>query len=244
MPARPDRLNHFLFNSDFPTDKVICLYEGQGTSPSEVWDFNDVRVDLPAILGSDDMLFVRGVWSIDNWKTSHMLGVTYLGITSTPDKYIDASLGWNGYNSETQETPALLVTLQTTGDAGKNKVVKFRVWAVQREDVMNVDYAMNSSTAKNKLLFNTDNNYPRLIKDGIVPGGSVIQHNLGRIPYVDYWILSYDEQAPVSERWYYYPWGDISTTPEVSDYVRATENELYFGNDYFGTSYYYYRIYG
>lgn len=243
MVAKPETLNRFIFNSDYPTDKIIWLYEGQATSPSTVWADKEVTINLEELLGSSETIYVKGVWSIDDWQSSHMLGASYAAVTTSPDKYIDASLGWYGYNSETQEGPRLYVLLQTTGSAGRNKTVKFRLWGVQRDDVaMAIDYKKNSTTTKSKLIFNTDNNYPRLYKDGIASGGDVIEHNLGHVPYMDYWCLTHDPDAPVQDSWYAYPIGDLYGTPYPGTYVRATEKQVIFGDDGYGTKYYY-RIY-
>lgn len=47
--------------------------------------------------------------------------------------------------------------------------------------------ANETSSAYNEYIFNTDRNYPKIYRQGSTPSAT-IQHNLGYIPLVDFWI--------------------------------------------------------
>lgn len=230
MVAKPEFLNHFIFNSDYPTDKIVWLKEGQATTPSSVGN-KTVSINMTNELGSPLSIFVKGAWSNDSWATSYMIGTSRTA-TSSPQMYIGTYLQWDTNNLKLQ--------IQVTNSAGTNKTIKYRLWGVVRDDAQQaVEYPKNSSVSKSKLIFNTELNYPRLYKDGIAAGGDVIEHNLGKIPYVDFWqsINSTDKQF--FKYWIYRNSTGGFGNVNMHDSVRATDSTVTFT----GTGYYYYRIY-
>ena len=226
MVAKPEFLNHFIFNSDYPTDKIVWLKEGQTTTPSSVGN-KTVSFNMADELGSPLSIFVKGAWSRDNWQTAYMIG-TQNTATTSPDKYIGTYLEWSTNN--------LRLQLQITNSAGTSKTIKYRLWGVVRDDVQQaVDYPKNSSVGKAKLVFNTELNYPRLYKSGVAKAGDTVDHNLHKIPYVDFWTSSVDN---FPRYWTYKSVGGFGSGYSGSG-IRATDTTLTF----LGTGYYYYRIY-
>lgn len=230
MVAKPEFLNHFIFNSDYPTDKIVWLKEGQTTTPSSVGN-KTVTFNMANELGSPLSIFVKGAWSNDNWATSYMIGTSRTA-TSSPQMYIGTYLDWNNNN--------LRLQIQISNSAATSKTIKYRLWGVVRDDAQQaVEYPKNASVGKAKLIFNTELNYPRLYKDGIAKAGDVIEHNLQKIPYVDFWqsITSSDNQF--SKYWIYRNRTGGFGSQNESDCIRATDTTITF----MGTGYYYYRIY-
>ena len=235
MVAKPETLSRFIFNSDYPTDKIIWLYEGQFTTPS-AGNTTTINIDVPAMTGSNYPIFVKGAWSLDNWQTSYMLGTTNTATTS-PAKYITTGLIWETYHGS-----RLRLDVGTTNSAGASKSGKYRMWGVQRDDIdFAIDYNKNSAATKSKLIFNSENNYPRLYKEGVAKSGDVIEHSLGRIPYIDYW---YSFSNNLTSSWTYYPHGVMRSSGTYNwPTVKATDKQVTFTKSGSSDVYYYYRIY-
>lgn len=230
MVAKPEFLNHFIFNSDYPADKIVWLKEGQTTTPSSITTY-DVTFDMPDLIGSSLSIFVKGAWSDDNWDTSYMIGTSRTA-TSSPQRYIDTWLEWNGSN--------LLLRIFISNSAAYSKTIKYRLWGVVRDDAQQaVDYPKNSSSSKAKLVFNTELNYPRLYKDGVAAAGETITHDLHKIPYVDFWQSINDNNNQFSRYWVYRNGTGGFGSQNERDCIRATDTTITF----MGTGYYYYRIY-
>lgn len=242
MVAKPETLNHFIFNSDYPTDKIVWLKEGQDTTPSSITT-KTVFIDVPSELGNTTPIFVKGAYTLDNWATAYMVGSDRVS-SASPDMYIKVTVAWNTYSPGT----GLKLNFIINNNAGRNKTVKYRLWGLQREDVsMAINYNKNSNLTKSKLIFNSENNYPRLYKDGIASGGDTIKHELKRIPYMDIWQVFMTNG--VIDQWWYLPIGVLAGDPAsitsmgVGSFIpiQATDSEVIFSGS--STNKYYYRIY-
>lgn len=235
MVAKPETLNRFIFNSDYPTDKIIWLYEGQTTSPSSITT-KTVDIDVAKDLGSSEAILVKGAWSRDNWASAYMVGSPYQA-TASPEKYINVDVTWRNWGSN----QGLKLNVATRNSAGASKTIKYRLWGVQREDInYAIDYPKNSTATKSKLIFSSDNNYPRIYKEGIAKGGDVIEHNLGRIPFADYWVMYFNADGTLNT-WTYNPSGQVSGGTTSNSRMQATDKRITFGGS--SSDYYYYRIY-
>ena len=235
MVATPETLNRFIFNSDYPIDKVIWLYENSATTPAN-GNSSTTNIDVPSMIGSTAPIFVKGAWSLDNWQTAYMMGASY-SATASPAKYITAGIAWENWGGS-----KLVLSLSTTNSAAAGKTLKYRMWGVQRDDIdYAIDYPKNSTVTKSKLAFNTDNNYPRLYKEGVAKSGDVITHNLGRIPYIDYWYSAFNN---LTTSWSYAPHGVMRSSGTYNyPTVKATDSTVTFCAVSGSTYYYYYRIY-
>lgn len=234
MVAKPEFLGHFIFNSDYPTDKIVWLKEGQTTSPSSVTT-KYVNFNMLDIFGTNLPIFVKGAYSFNNWQSAYMIG-TRNSATNEPDTYIDVGLRYGGKNSVIPPAGTLQLSVATTNSQGASKSLKYRLWGVVPEFTQQaVDRPKNSSATKSKLIFNSDMNYPRLFKDGVANAGDVITHNLGRAPYVDYWVLSND----ITGTWNYNPTGGAGSGYTGAG-IRANNSTVTFWGS---NTVYYYRIY-
>lgn len=233
MVAKPETLNRFLFNSDYPTDKVVWLYEGETTSPSQAGDSREIDIDIVSILGTTTPIFIKGAYTIDNWQTAHMIGGSE--VSPEPAKTVEMSMSW--YSGRITE---LELFVDARSDYSVNLPVKYRLWGVVREDTNSaVDFGKNSGITKSKLAFDSRRNYPRLYKDGIAKTGDAIKHNLGKIPFVDYWWNWTAEGFDKS--WGYSPNGRFGSDKDAC--VKANDSEIVFTQRWGQDCYYYYRIY-
>lgn len=234
MVAKPETLNRFLFNSDYPTDKVVWLYEGETTSPSEWGGSKYIDIDGASIIGTDKPIYVKGAYTLDNWQTAFMLGNST--VTTDPNKNVTLDLIWSTWGGSYLE-----ITVHSNTAYSVNLPVKYRLWGVVREDINSaVDFGKNSGITKSKLAFDSRKNYPRLYKDGIAKSGDTITHDLGKIPFVDYWRGF--SRGGVEEGWGYDPMGEMGNDPGVST-VRATDKTITFTTTSGSETWYYYRIY-
>lgn len=238
MVAKPETLGRFIFNSDYPVDKIVWLYEGQ----LAVWgdQTQNRTVDIAMRNYSDTRIpiFVKGAYTLDDWQTSFMIGAIY----SDPNGS-SVSMSWTNYPDPT------LLSLDFNANFPRfypGRTIKYRLWGVCREDIaLAVDYSKNASTTKTKLIFSTDRNYPRLLKDGIAKSGDVIEHNLGHIPYMDYWYAL--NANAFNSYWSYAPMANLDYNVNNAPGIMATDKTIRFrafksgGTDY--DVYYYYRIY-
>lgn len=239
MPRKLDNLNHFLFSSDFPTDKVIWLYEGSRTTPSTDTFDNFYIVNSSDLPYKDPLIFVKGACTVDDWETVIPIGTNY----SIAGKNASMNISWYSMSPKG-------IYAQCDFRSFKNKTLKYRLWGVQREDIdFAVDYGPTASISKTSFQFDSSKNYPRLYKDGVAKSGDTITHGLGYIPYVDYWCnLSSDKDSLLSY-WSYQPKGCFSSSGMGSwPSIQATKDTITFKKQYVNGSeqqdvVYYYRIY-
>ena len=242
MVAKPETLNRFIFNSDYPIDKIVWLYEGSATSPASSSTTGFIDINMEQILGNKKPIFIKGIFTVDNWQTSYMMGVNK--VTTDPYKNVTMSLDWYEWDGK-----QLHINVGSRTSYSVNLPIKYRLWGVQREDIaMAVDYSKTTNISKTKLSFDASRNYPRLYKDGIARSGDVIEHNLNKIPYVDFWYTYGRNSSSFNSSWSYAPWGVLSnSTLHNTPTIMATDKAVTFctvnGEDENYKFWYYYRIY-
>ena len=231
MAKRLDNLNHFLLNSDFPMDKVVWMFEGE--SNTSQYSSTTIRNNLPY---KNYPIFAKGMATIDNWQTAFPLGASR-PLSDKP--YDSTSLSYIVNNDDHY------IYLSWFINSTSNATIKYRLWAVAREDYdLGNDYGKTSSYnySKTHLKFDSTKNYPRLIKDGIAKSGDTITHGLGYTPHVDFWWTATNDNFNYG--WNYTPSGRLgsqsSTTPAT---IQATDQTITFKQNYGSDIYYYYRIY-
>lgn len=242
MVAKPENLNRFLFNSDYPTDKIVWLYEGQFTTTD---DIDTIEINMANVVGTAAPIFVKGAVTLDDWATSIMIGTNY----SQAGKNASVELRYSCYNGQAR------VLLYPDFRSFPNRTAKYRLWAVQREDIdFAIDYGKNSAVSKSRMKFNSNLNYPRLYKDGVAKSGETIQHDLGKIPYVDYWyqiqnsLVPYTKDNAFNTSYDYNPKGTFKNGIGNYPTIKATSTTISFnkmivnGNEQRDV-FYYYRIY-
>lgn len=223
-----DTLYRFIFNSDYPTDKVVYLKEGQVTLNGS--GYASVSIDNPL----DKAPYIKGCISLNNWQSSLMFGTTRTASAGNVTDLIIATL--RSFNN--------VLTLELNMSKHANATVKYRLWGVISEDNTGIEATKNSSITKSKLIFNSENNYPRLIKDGIAKSGETVEHNLKRIPFIDYWYDWNSTSRLKNVTYNFQPSGEFTTgASTTTPTVLADEDKLYFKKLNNDDVYYYYRIY-
>ena len=225
-----DTLYRFIFNSDYPTDKVIYLEEGELTLNNS--GDGSAKLNVP----QERAPYLKGCVSFDNWQSAIPFGSMRKVENGIVVDIVGVTISYGGDHWIGD------VSIDVSSHTKKNVPVKYRVWGLWAENDTGLDANKNTTISKTKLAFNTENNYPKLIKDGIAKAGDTVAHNLGKIPFVDAWYDTYYGFYTLMER----------PTPVNSGYlgngavqcVQADENNVYF-TDPFGDGhlYYYYRIY-
>jgi hypothetical protein len=76
----------------------------------------------------------------------------------------------------------------TTSASKIGKNLHCRMWAYFSEnDAKNADISPTANVAKSKLVFTSDENYPKFIGDGKIPRGGTYEHSLGYKPLTKTW---------------------------------------------------------
>lgn len=248
MTAKPENLGHFIFNSDYPTDKIIWLYEGQLTTNSS--GQAELYIGADKFPYNNPPAFVKGVGSVDNWQSSFMLGQN---VPLAGQLYDSTSISFGRYWDSEAGTylPKLYIFIRISSKP--NTTIKLRLWGIQRDDIaVAEDYGKTSAISKSKLSFDSSNNYPRLYMEGVALSGETVQHNLGKIPYVEYWWRLKSKLVPETKddafttSWDYKPQGSFKNGASWTS-IRATKDTITFMQKDNGgearDAFYYYRLY-
>lgn len=165
----------FLFNTDYPLDKVILFREGEFTN----------TVDIPH--GLDFIPLPFGVWSTDKDFTSvNTLGSVdtfpspfYVPTVLSVDCVADASKIW----------------LTSYGNTNNVKLY-YRVYGF--EPAGSRSHVPATSSAAKQFVLNTDYNYCKLFKEGeFTQPNEEFKHGLGYVPQVMVWISALGQVLPL-----------------------------------------------
>lgn len=175
-------LDHFLFNSDYPTDKIAFAYTGTMTINKT---FQPMIV--PVDTGISTLLYAEG-----DYKVSGSNRIRPLNAFS--GESIIGSLVSYMNNGKCYIAPYWI----STDSSNINKTIEFRIWGFYDEaSAKNINMSKTASVAKPVLVFNSDENYPRFIGDGFISQGQTYTHNLGYIPLVKTWRLVKNNPIPL-----------------------------------------------
>lgn len=188
-------LDRFVFNSDYPMDKVVFFSYGSTTIPAKsgsTWGEKTVTVqhDLPFIP------LPQAVWATSDAFTDTC------GVDPMPDKY----------GMDTVKADSSSVTIKFVNGEANAKTVYYRIYGLMPENA--TQEAAKNSRQSSALIFDTDKVYAPLIFSGVITedinttnvayvnvthgfkeyqgqaGRVEIEHNLGRLPYVLFWLES------------------------------------------------------
>lgn len=232
---------HFLFDSDYPADKIGFLIEDTITTTKD-WEVERAFYNTHI----NTLLYPEGDYTVDDDDNVYPLawGAAAGGFFLVTA----ASFMLDG------ECWIAVITL-TDSAASIGKKVHFRLWAYFSEtDGKNAEIGPTANVSKPKLIFTSDEEYPKFIGDGKIPKGQSYIHGLGYTPIVKAW--QYNNQTFPN------PKGGGNVTAEVYQVIlepffgptekdamyaqrifRVTNNGIFTftgGDDYIGT---YYRMY-
>ena len=212
-------LQNLQFTTTYPTDKAVLLKEvsvSPGQYGSYSYSFNHGLGAIP---------FCSGQISFDNWQTAYQAGFR---------EYQQQ------YASKTFDIRSDATSVEATASfEGESRTASLRIWACFNEpDTLGVDVPATADLNQNRLYFNTENNYQRLVVQGITNATgnntNTVAHNLGYYPYMEVWRFD-----SYNSKWALLPEaGSIKPAIMPPRYVCAdTQNAYFYGGQY------YYRIY-
>lgn len=214
-------LSHFLFNSDYPTDKIVYMHEGQiALTTSLNWQYDFVNTHIPI------QLYTEGDFKISGSDDVYPLGDN------------DSSSGLTTVGSFLYQGECWIIVQVAPFSSAVGKTMSYRIWSYcDEETAKNTDIKTTTDVAKPRLALTSDNSYPRFLGDGYITQGQSYTHNLGFIPIVKTWSLfenisitmpdgtttSIDPYEPLG-----YPYfGDVISTDGWSDsIIHITDNKI------------------
>jgi hypothetical protein len=212
-------MQDFLLNTDYSADKIVWLKEGTINANA---GSNDIT--LSHSFGVN--LFVRGVFSRDNFQTAYEFGT---------EKYMPNSLvlDFNSYIvSDTSEVLAH-ITLNSSS------TVQYRLWGVVNEaETQNLDISGTASDTTNEFIVNTKYNLPRLYAEGYANPDTDYIHSLGFIPYVDVWAY-----GQYMNKWTLLPVGIFGSAFLWGSPIKVDTSKISFTSQNPTYTNFYYRVY-
>lgn len=200
---------NLLLDSDYPIDKIILSKSGSFTRTSATYSTVET--------------------------IAHGLGFapTYVMQWSTSATFIPCyseQLSGDGSSplleAQTNTTNLILSCFVPTGTV----TFYYRVIFFMPSDI-NESVAL-SSASFNDFVINTDNNYPKIFKEGKITATTTITHNLGFYPLVDFWIHRISDGVirhfPISQTISGSEGGAIVTTTTATFYLPVGHNYMYY----------------
>lgn len=220
-------LDHFLFNSDYPTDKILWAKTEIITLHSTS---SNRSTQIEFDTGIKGQLYAEGDYKLTTSdEVAPMLDVagSFIGpedLFVSIYSYMKNGTCWIGINWYDF----------TANCSYNNKKVEYRAWAYGSEEgTKNVDTGPTVNVAKNVLTLDSDADYPRLVGEGLLLSNQTVTHSMGFIPLVKYWRLYPNQTMPSGETTDVYMnvargfIGDASgTTANLSDEINVTKATL------------------
>lgn len=213
-------LEHFLFNSDYPADKIVYMKKGTMTIR-----YNQIfRPQFDFIeTGVGTQLYAEGDYKFDGSDEVYPL-----------DGHSGPFPASSLISFMKDGTCIIAPMFLTTNPAHDGKQVEYRIWAYYGEqEAKNIDISDTTNVAKPKLAFTSDNNYPRFIGDGNFTLGQTYDHNLGFIPLTKCWRKTANSEIPMPSGTYI---ADMYQPMSVAYFGNAGANDEPFRNSMYQVS--------
>lgn len=170
-------LEHFLFNSDYPTEKIVHMHEGRIEMSSGLTFYRDyVNTHIPV------QLYTEGDYKISGSDSVYPFGM----MGNNDETHVITTLGSFMYQGECWVS----VVVAPFGEAALGKTLSYRIWSYYDEETAkNTDIKMTTDIAKPRIALTSDDNYPKFVGSGYVTQGQSYNHNLGYIPITKTWSL-------------------------------------------------------
>lgn len=174
-------LKNFLFNSDYPTDKIVYATTGKikitSSSPWVVL-FDHHNTHIKTQLYAEGVYKIQGddaIYPMTRMRARNTITTEAVTFMHGGECYASAyAISYNG---------SLL-----------NKEITYWMWCYADEkEAKNIDITPTANLNENILSFDSDVNYPRFISDGFIEQGGTYTHGLGYKPYVKAWNKEYSE---------------------------------------------------
>ena len=168
---------HFLFNSDYPTDKIVWMVEGTiSITPQTIkkdWYYESYNTHSPV------MLYAEGDYYFEDEP-----GVVYpMQELLDGDNIMAVESRTMMRNNECWVSPLFVGMWDHM-----SRTMHYRMWAYASEsEAKNTDFGPTANIAKPRIVFTSDENYPKFVGDGFLACGSSYTHSLGYMPLVKKW---------------------------------------------------------
>ncbi len=166
---------HFLFDSDYPTDKLVYLDQGEITIAQGSWvsQYEVVNTHIKTLV------YPEGDWNIKGSSDVYPMIDTPTGIRCYAYSFMYQGECWI----------MRFVYHFHEEDAGKK--IEYRLWGVVSENEgKNADAGLTANVAKPSLQFTSDEDYPKFVLDGTIDQGQTFTHGLGYIPITKIWRMT------------------------------------------------------
>lgn len=188
---------HFLFNSDYPTDKIVWMQEGIiNINPQTVprnWYYVAFNTHSPV------MLYAEG----DYYFEDNPSVVYPMAELTEGDNTMVVENRTIMRSNECWVSPFFLGISDHM-----SRVMHYRIWAyINESEAKNTDFGATANSAKPKIVLTSDENYPKFIGDGFLACGSNYTHNLG--------------YRPVVKKWHFYKNREIFDPANYGQYIYA-----------------------
>lgn len=218
--------SNFLITSDYPTDKIVWMYEGTATT-----DVDGV-FDIVIPHGLNAIPFCTGIWTIDDWATTYNTSTAVHGGGQYYQRYSmltsnSTEVVLHGYCTYTDGNPIVSAT------------VKYRIWGFFNEGTtLNIFADTTAGLSENKFVKDSRLGYPKLFMEGFADAThqtQTVYHNLGFIPFVEIWY-------ELGGTWYQLDYIDFESA-DTSWTVKNSAQSISFNGESYTNYNYYYRIY-
>lgn len=237
----PNAQKDLLLSTDYPTDKIIRYIEGSYTTNGVEWDnvvnipFHEANYLIGAIL---------------TWSYTSDFSNTYSEGDIQGDIWCKADCGGlvDSGNNISNNTITLWVWPRT---GLPPTTIYYRIIVYQFQDGK---LRMSASEADhNDFIFNTDYNYTKIYREGLLPTPNpgqlyTVPHNLGYIPAIIGWGVAYETgynyisslMSPI-----FYPTSSFSPDGYTQNAISVDSSSLYILSPgiHMQTDFVYYRIY-
>ena len=157
----------FILNTDYEMDKIIYYTEGEITPGST----NFIMVDNLSFV---PLLFGNCAFNSDFSDSRMSPYVQWVDNGQIEFQY------WAGLSSG-----RVFIGIRYNNTENANKKLYFRLYGFEPSN--STTKTPKTSKLSKKFILNTDYNYCKLYKKGVVSGDAEIEHNLGYIPFVLAW---------------------------------------------------------
>jgi hypothetical protein len=235
-------LDHFLFNSDYPTDKIVfatketATIKSGGASNPTYFVINT---------GIKTQLYTEGDFKIEGSDAFYPLlpqnGLRPPIMGNTTSSMINGECWVGAY------------LFDWSGGEYAGKKVEMRLWAYcDEKDGENADIGATTNMFTPKLALTSDENYPKYIGSGFLNYGDVYYHRLGYIPLVKIWTHQVNvpiEPGVTGDAYYnagfgYFGYPDVSRH-SIDELIQVTNDRIttYYDPSQTGYDGIYYRMY-
>lgn len=168
---------NFLLNTDYPMDKIIFVTSGSAVVPNNTMDGS------PEITISHNLPFTP--LPILIWSNTADFSICF---ENRDNEFVSNSFVTGAGQFYSIESDSTNIGIRRYNLSGSSKTLYYRVFCFQPSDADIDSEVPATNTGTGSFVLNTDYNYMKLIKSGILTSSTKIySHNLSFVPRVQIW---------------------------------------------------------